>query len=126
MQLQNYIAELIINWEPWKRIPGHLQAFFFGLIAMVSMPNISDPKDSIKTYASEALHFRRGIRECVIRELWMTFLSQLTENMRCWDSEWEIPIPPVQHSDIRDYSIIQRAWCVARLTIFRHVARAYD
>lgn len=63
-QLENHLAEIINNWGPWQKVPGHLQAFFFGLIAMISLPHEPDPKKPIKTYASEALHFRRGIREC--------------------------------------------------------------
>lgn len=62
-QLENHLAETIVNWGPWQKIPGHLQAYFFGLIAMVTLPNVPDPKKPLKTYASEALHFRRGIRE---------------------------------------------------------------
>jgi hypothetical protein len=48
------------NWDSWQKIPGNLHALLFGLIAMVAIGCIPDPKNPIKTYASEALHFRRG------------------------------------------------------------------
>ena len=32
----------------------------------------------------------------------------LTENFRCWDTEWEIPVPKV--NDKPKFEIIQRAW----------------
>jgi len=33
-----------------------------------------------------------------------------SQNMRCRDMEWEIPIPPVKGSNTRDHTVIQRAW----------------
>jgi hypothetical protein len=68
-QLENHLAEIINNWGPWQKVPGHLQAFFFGLMAMITLPHVPDLKNPIKTYASEALHFRRGIREFVFLEV---------------------------------------------------------
>ena len=44
-----------------------MQAWLFGVATMAVMPNITDPKKAIKTYVSEALHFRRGIREWLIK-----------------------------------------------------------
>ena len=41
--------------------------------------------------------------------LYLGFLS--TENFRVWDTEWEIPVP--NKGGQRDYSLIQRAWCVS-------------
>jgi hypothetical protein len=31
--------------------------------AMLALPDVEKPSKAIKTYVSEALHFRRGIRE---------------------------------------------------------------
>ncbi|KAF5344803.1 hypothetical protein D9758_014414 [Tetrapyrgos nigripes] len=91
--LEGLFAELINNWSVFKRLPGRLQAWIFGAIGMLQMPDVPNAKDAIKTYVSEALHFRRGI-----------------QNMRCLDSEWEIPIPAVKGGTTRNYAVIQRAW----------------
>lgn len=32
------------------------------------------------------------------------------ENFRCWDTEWEIPLPTIKGQ--RDYELVQRAWSV--------------
>ncbi|KAE9402842.1 hypothetical protein BT96DRAFT_917943 [Gymnopus androsaceus JB14] len=91
--LEGFFAEVINNWSKYQTLPGWLQAFIFGLFGMLQMPDVPEEKNAIHTYVSEALHFRRG-----------------TQNMRCLDSEWEIPIPAVKGGMTRDYSIIQRAW----------------
>ncbi|EIN04699.1 hypothetical protein PUNSTDRAFT_146346 [Punctularia strigosozonata HHB-11173 SS5] len=91
-QLESSLAEAITNWAPWSWLDGQKQAYVFGLSAMVGLPNVTKPEDTIQTYVSEALHFRRGI-----------------QNFRCWDSEWEIPIPATADGD-RDYELVQRAW----------------
>ncbi|KAF5346576.1 hypothetical protein D9758_013474 [Tetrapyrgos nigripes] len=91
--LEGLFAELINNWSVFQRLPGRIQAWIFGTISLLQMPDVPEAKDAIKTYVSEALHFRRGI-----------------QNMRCLDSEWEIPIPALKGGTTRDYAVIQRAW----------------
>ncbi|KIK62943.1 hypothetical protein GYMLUDRAFT_163790 [Collybiopsis luxurians FD-317 M1] len=91
--LEGFFAEIIVNWSLFKALPGRLQAYLFGTIGMLQMPQVADEKHAIQTYVSEALHFRRGI-----------------QNMRCLDSEWEIPIPAAKGGATRDYTVIQRAW----------------
>jgi hypothetical protein len=61
-QLESSLAEAITNWPPWSWLDGQKQAYVFGLGAMVGLPNVTKPEDTFKTYVSEALHFRRGIR----------------------------------------------------------------
>ncbi|KZT00933.1 uncharacterized protein LAESUDRAFT_739389 [Laetiporus sulphureus 93-53] len=90
-ELQETVAQEITSFFLWKDLPGYMQAWLFGLATMAVLPNITDPKNAIETYVSEALHFRRGI-----------------QNFRCWDSEWEIPIP--SQNGERHYETIQRAW----------------
>ncbi|KAH9914605.1 uncharacterized protein B0H18DRAFT_1044638 [Fomitopsis serialis] len=90
-ELQSTAAEVVTSFFLWKDVPGYMQAWLFGVASMAAMPNITDPKKAIKTYVSEAVHFRRGI-----------------QNFRCWDTEWEVPVPSIQGK--RDYDAIQRAW----------------
>ncbi|CAE6465741.1 unnamed protein product [Rhizoctonia solani] len=91
---QGWLAEQIINTELFGSLSGRMQAFLFGQVTLGAMPNIPEPQNAIRTLTSEALHFRRGI-----------------QNMRCLDSEWEIPIPEAPNNPgKRDYSSIQRAW----------------
>lgn len=101
-----------MNYTPFRWLPGRLQAFIFGAASLFVMPDVKEPTKAIKTFQSEALHFRRGIR------MFSSFSSCLavsrrseicTENFRCWDTEWEIPVPTAQDGKV-DYSLIQRAW----------------
>jgi hypothetical protein len=83
---------------------------------MLALPNITDPKQAIRTFQSEALHFRRGIRECkriycVMEHLLTVCIVCMTENFRCWDCEWEIPVPKVDGKP--KFEVIQRAWYVS-------------
>ncbi|TFY63527.1 hypothetical protein EVJ58_g3204 [Rhodofomes roseus] len=91
-EIQETAAQVVTSFFLWKDLPGYMQAWLFGVASMAAMPNITDPKKAIKTYVSEALHFRRGI-----------------QNFRCWDTEWEVPIPSTTEGK-RDYTLIQRAW----------------
>ena len=98
-----------MNYPAFQDLPGWLQAFLFGVGSMLALPSITDPKKAIRTFQSEAEHFRRGIREfglfppaSACSDTWMV------ENFRCWDTEWEIPIAKV--NDRPDYAAIQRAW----------------
>ncbi|KAL5638994.1 hypothetical protein ACGC1H_003387 [Rhizoctonia solani] len=91
---QGWLAEQVINTELFGSLSGRIQAFLFGQITLGAMPHIPEPQNAVRTLTSEAIHFRRGI-----------------QNMRCLDSEWEIPIPEAANEPgRRDYSSIQRAW----------------
>ncbi|KAF5391481.1 hypothetical protein D9757_002438 [Collybiopsis confluens] len=102
--LEGFFAEIIVNWSVFQALSGRLQAYLFGTIGMLQMPSVPDDKHTIQTYVSEALHFRRGI-----------------QNMRCLDSEWEIPIPAVKGGKTRDYSVIQRAWWDGITAFYKNV-----
>jgi hypothetical protein len=54
--------ELINNWSVYQALSGRLQAWLLGSFGMLQMPHVPKGKNAIKTYVSEALHFRRGIR----------------------------------------------------------------
>ncbi|KIJ47106.1 hypothetical protein M422DRAFT_164369 [Sphaerobolus stellatus SS14] len=82
----------VVNFPVFKWLSGQDQAYILGRAAMWSLPHVSSPANAIKTFVSEALHFRRGI-----------------QNFRCLDSEWEIPIPKTT-SGGKDYTTIQKAW----------------
>ncbi|KAB5590260.1 Substrate-binding domain cholesterol oxidase [Ceratobasidium theobromae] len=92
---EGWAAEKLINsWAFQHLLSPKDQTLLLAKTALFTMPNIPDPKNAIKTLLSEALHFRRGV-----------------QNVRCYDSEWEIPIPAAPNAPAeRDYSVIQRAW----------------
>ncbi|GAB1522219.1 hypothetical protein RhiTH_005331 [Rhizoctonia solani] len=91
---QGWLAEQIVNTDIFRSLSGRVQALLMGQVTLGAMPHIPDPKKAIRTLTSEALHFRRGI-----------------QNMRCLDSEWEIPIPEAPNNPgKRDHSSVQRAW----------------
>jgi len=90
-QQEETAAECLVNSYLWNLLEPSQQAWLFGLATIAALPDIRDPKDTIKTYISEALHFRRGI-----------------QNFRVLDSEFEIPIPLAGGK--RDYQLVQRAW----------------
>ncbi|GJE93850.1 FAD-binding domain-containing protein [Phanerochaete sordida] len=90
-QIQETLAETLVNFLPFIALPGRLQAFLFGAAGLLALPSITDPAQAIRTLQSEAEHFRRGI-----------------QNFRCWDTEWEIPVPTVNGKP--KYELIQRAW----------------
>lgn len=92
--LQEWAAQTFINTEIFKLMSPKTQTCVISWFALKAMPDLPKPKDAIRTLVSEALHFRRGI-----------------QNMRCRDSEWEIPIPEAPNSPgKRDYEKIQLAW----------------
>lgn len=64
-KLEGFFGEVINNWSKFQELAGWLQAFIFGTIGMLQMTDVPEAKDSIHTYVSEALHFRRGIRACL-------------------------------------------------------------
>ncbi|CAL1712310.1 unnamed protein product [Somion occarium] len=90
-QIQATLAEALVNYTPFRWLSGRHQAFLLGGASLFALPNVTEEKDIIKTFVSEALHFRRGI-----------------QNFRCWDTEWEIPLPTIKGQ--RDYELVQRAW----------------
>ncbi|KAH6903835.1 hypothetical protein BKA70DRAFT_1110157 [Coprinopsis sp. MPI-PUGE-AT-0042] len=90
-QVQASLAEALVDYTPFRWLSGRLQAYTMGLASLLALPNVTQQKDAIKTFQSEAEHFRRGI-----------------QNFRCWDSEWEIPVPKVNNKP--NYELIQRAW----------------
>jgi hypothetical protein len=61
-QLEGYMGQLLTNWWAFQTLPARIQAWFLGTITFFQMPHVEEKKDAIKTYVSEALHFRRGIR----------------------------------------------------------------
>ncbi|QRV95085.1 cholesterol oxidase [Ceratobasidium sp. AG-Ba] len=96
--IEEWVAQTFINTSIFKKIPAKIQTLLLSLFALKAMPDVPEPKDTIKTLVSEALHFRRGI-----------------QNMRVRDCEWEIPLPESPNSPgKRDYAKIQWAWHVQR------------
>ncbi|CAE6354033.1 unnamed protein product [Rhizoctonia solani] len=92
--IQTAFAQWVVSKDWFKAIPGWIQAFLLGHISLFFMPDKPNEGKGVPTLISEAIHFRRG-----------------TQNMRVWDSEWEIPIPesPTNPGE-RDYEKIQLAW----------------
>ncbi|CCO34347.1 hypothetical protein BN14_08444 [Rhizoctonia solani AG-1 IB] len=91
---QGWLAEQIVNTKLFGSLSGPVQALLMGQATLGAMPHIPEPEKAIRTLTSEAIHFRRGI-----------------QNMRCLDSEWEIPIPESSKDPgSRDHSFVQRAW----------------
>ncbi|PVG01447.1 hypothetical protein CPB86DRAFT_837017 [Serendipita vermifera] len=74
------MVKIFTNVKSQESFPSRI-AWLFGQGAMMALPNITDDKDAIYALVSEALHFRRG-----------------TQNFRCLDTEWEIPIPTLKGS----------------------------
>jgi hypothetical protein len=113
------VLDCLVDSIPFKNLSDKLpreQAWLFGQAAMMALPNITDEKDAIYAYVSEALHFRRGTR--TYQSLHFYSKLKLTlENFRCLDTEWEIPIPAAADGD-RDYEMIQRAWCAFLLFFY--------
>jgi hypothetical protein len=100
--LEEYLAECLNNWGPFQALPGWVQAGFLGFAAMSQLPDIAPTDPPIVTPLIDALHFRRGI-----------------QNMRVWDMELEIPIPP--NADGKpDWSVCQRAWWDALTVFYNH------
>ncbi|GJE93853.1 FAD-binding domain-containing protein [Phanerochaete sordida] len=90
-EIQATIAEALVNSIPFRLLSGKKQALLSGAACMRALPSITDPSQAIRTLQSEAEHFRRGI-----------------QNFRCWDTEWQIPVPKVNGKP--KYELIQRAW----------------
>ncbi len=88
-EAEEFLAQLL-NDSVFRRLPGEWQAKLLAGGAMVALP----AGETIVTPVIDALHFRRGI-----------------QNMRVWDMELEIPIPPLAGDPARaDWSVCQKAW----------------
>lgn len=91
---QGWAAQVLISSKPFKWLSGWSQTFLLAHTALSQLPDLPKPEHAINTLVSEALHFRRGV-----------------QNMRCLDSEWEIPISESAKSPgKRNYGQIQQAW----------------
>ncbi|KAI9867387.1 MAG: hypothetical protein M1813_008945 [Trichoglossum hirsutum] len=91
--IQGWLGQVINDSAFFKAIPGRWQAQLLATTGMVSLPPHLGGKDAeIKTYLTDALHFRRGV-----------------QNMRVRDMEFQIPIP-MDTSGKPDFSVVQRAW----------------
>ncbi|KAG9124347.1 hypothetical protein FRC07_011965 [Ceratobasidium sp. 392] len=103
---EGWAAETLINTRAFKHLLSpKLQTYAVAGVALKAMPDLPVPKPPIKTLVSEAIHFRRGI-----------------QNMRCLDSEWEIPIPEAPNAPgERDYEKIQWAWWDAIKTFYDRI-----
>lgn len=89
---------------PWT------QATLLSKLGLYAMPDVTDPKDAIKTQLPNALHFRRAI-----------------QNVRVRDVELEIPLQPkvgslkdAKPNDPIDWSLVQKAWWDAILAAYAH------
>ena len=114
MQFQGWAAETLINSKPFQWLSAYHQTEIIAGLALSQMPDLPKPKDAINTLVSEALHFRRGIRKSITTDLQgKQILRFVLENMRCLDSEWEIPISDsAKYPGKRNYEQIQQAWYV--------------
>mmetsp|Transcript_24979 Transcript_24979/g.28896 ORF Transcript_24979/g.28896 Transcript_24979/m.28896 type:complete len:679 (-) Transcript_24979:146-2182(-) len=93
----------VINSTVFRFLPGRLQVSILSNLAMESSPE-RDSSNPIVTPLIEAIHFRRGIH-----------------NMRCYDMEWEIPIPALKSDPSKpDYSVCQKAWWAAIKAFYEH------
>ncbi|KAG9078733.1 hypothetical protein FRC06_008199, partial [Ceratobasidium sp. 370] len=103
---EGWAAQSLINtWVFQNLLTPVLQTLAIATIALETMPDLPEPQPPIKTLISEAIHFRRG-----------------TQNMRCLDSEWEIPIPEAPNAPgKRDYEKIQWAWWDAIKTFYDQI-----
>ncbi|KAI6093505.1 hypothetical protein F4821DRAFT_953 [Hypoxylon rubiginosum] len=100
-------SEAVFNLQnifPWT------QTTLLSKLGLYAMPDVTDPKDTIKTQLPNALHFRRAI-----------------QNVRVRDTELEIPLQPkvgilkdAKPNDPIDWSLVQKAWWDAILAAYKH------
>lgn len=89
-EMQNYLGQLLLDFDLFELLPGDIQAKILAKTAMAVLPS----DKTIVTPLIDALHFRRGV-----------------QNMRVLDIELEIPIPARADDPTKpDWSICQRAW----------------
>ncbi|KAI5792562.1 hypothetical protein DFH27DRAFT_485502 [Peziza echinospora] len=101
--LQGWIGGVLNDDPLWRALPGLWQATILGTLAHTSQPPYGPLDTEIRTYLTDALHFRRGI-----------------QNMRVRDMELQIPIPPLASDPTKpDYGIVQRAWWDAILETYK-------
>lgn len=86
-----YISQLM-NMTIFRVLPAKVQMNVMTTSAMLTLPG--DARKPTVVPLIDALHFRRGI-----------------QNMRVYDMEWEIPIPPLKDDPTKpDWSVCQDAW----------------
>lgn len=69
------MAQTVTNTWVWKHLlSGRFQAYTLGLASMAALPHVTDPNKAIKTFVSEALHFRRGIRKYFLPRYWLCYI----------------------------------------------------
>lgn len=56
------LSSEVTKWKLLNKATGRLQAYGFGLATMAALPHVSAGEKN-DVYVSDALHFRRGIRE---------------------------------------------------------------
>jgi hypothetical protein len=66
MQSQSWLAEQVVTSWAFKLLSGRLQALLLANTTLSLMPDVPNPQNAIQTLLSEAQHFRRGIRECLL------------------------------------------------------------
>ena len=89
-EMQNYVGQLVLDFDLFELLPGDVQAKMLAKAAMAVLPS----EEKIVTPLIDALHFRRGV-----------------QNMRVLDIELEIPIPAREDDETKpDWSVCQRAW----------------
>lgn len=62
-QVQATLAEALVDYTPFRWLSGRAQAYALGATSLFALPDVTDPSKAIKTFQSEAEHFRRGIRK---------------------------------------------------------------
>ena len=66
-KVQATLAEALIDFTPFRWLSGRAQAFTLGSASLLALPDITDASKAIRTFQSEAEHFRRGIRTFISR-----------------------------------------------------------
>jgi len=89
---------------PWA------QTTLVSKMGLNALPDVTDPKQAIKTQLINGLHFRRAI-----------------QNVRVRDTEFEIPLQPkygllkdAKFDDEINWTLVQKAWWDAILTAYRY------
>ncbi|KAH7096166.1 FAD-binding domain-containing protein [Auriculariales sp. MPI-PUGE-AT-0066] len=98
---QGAAAALADNIAKIDSLPGRLQTYAFGLASLAGLPNIRPGTKPMTTRTSEAVHFRGG-----------------SQTFPFYGMEWELPVPPSETGEKRDYTMIQRAWWDAITLIY--------
>ncbi|XMA19599.1 hypothetical protein WAI453_012390 [Rhynchosporium graminicola] len=98
--IQGWLGGVITENPIFQAFPGRWQAAILATFGMVVLPPFEfvgfkqGSKETIKTAMPNALHFRRGVQNSIVR-----------------DMEFQIPIPALASDPTQpDYSVVQRAW----------------